>query len=446
MNRFVEKAFCCKPDYMPLCVVKVRNTDEVSGVLKYCYKNDISVIPRTGASSSEGQLAVINDNTIFLDASPIRKLISLDEENMMVTVGCGMPLSELEEMVNEKGLTTGHCPQSQPLADMGGLVSTRSIGQFSTYYGGIEDMVCGLEAVLPDGKIIRIRNVPRRAAGPDLKQLFIGSEGTYGVVTEITVKLFTWYPDNMWKRGYVVKSFDTGIDVIREILVKGYRPSVVRLYDKADVDLNYGSVNIAPGEAFMFFVAEGPEPIANATGEAIAGIANKFNAKDIGTEAVEHWWKTRNNLCDDITSGRQQKRVKETKVLYATMEISASWSDIKKIYHDVMDHLPNNIPELVLLGGHVSHSYQNGTNIYFVYQVKINDPSNGTEEMYRVVEEICNCVLKQETGGIVHHHGMGKLRVRLADKEHGSSYVLLENLKHMMDPKGIMNPGDLVQK
>lgn len=127
--------------HQPLCVVNVKNKEEIKKVLTYCNENKIHVIARTGASSSEDQLLVIDDQTIIVDASAMNRLIKLDTENMMATVECGMPLAQLEKLANEKGLTTGHSPQSSPLAHLGGLVATRSIGQFSTYYGGIEDML-----------------------------------------------------------------------------------------------------------------------------------------------------------------------------------------------------------------------------------------------------------------------------------------------------------------
>lgn len=439
--RHFQKAFGYVPEHLPVCIIKLRSTEEVSKAIKYCNDNDVSVIAQTGASSSEDQLVLVNDNTVVFDCWEMNQLISLDVENMMATTGCGMMLAKLEELANAKGLTTGHCPQSQPIACMGGLVATRSIGQFSTYYGGIEDMLCGLEAVMPDGEIVRIRNVPRRASGPDLRHVFMGSEGIFAIITEVTVKLFTYYPDDFWKGAYVTSSFDKGIDSLREILVKGFRPSVVRLYDKTDMDLNYGSVELKDEEACMFFVAEGPAEIAKITGENIHRIALAHGARYIGTRVVDHWLETRNEVCATLGTDVVYDVYRETKVFYTTCEISASWTDIKDIYKNVMANVPDKIENLVLLGGHVSHSYQNGTNIYFVYQLKANNPMDMTDDDMKMKDAICVEVLKAPTGGICHHHGIGKFRVKRLPEELGSSYILLEKMKEMFDPKGIMNPG-----
>ena len=140
---------------------------------------------------------------------------------MQATAQCGVPLQVLEDRVRELGLTTGHSPQSKPVAHMGGLVATRSIGQFSTLYGGIEDMVVGLEVVFPGGQVTRIKNVPRRAAGPDIRHIVIGNEGALCFITEVTVKLFPYLPENNVFLGWTLKSMKTGFEVLREVMVAG---------------------------------------------------------------------------------------------------------------------------------------------------------------------------------------------------------------------------------
>lgn len=446
INNGYARAFDVFVNPLPICIVYVSNTEDVVKVIKFCDQNEVNLIPRTGSSSAEGLLGVQDENTIIVDASRMNKLVKLDTYNMMVTVECGYPLKELEEIVNKEGLTTGHCPQSQPLAQMGGLVATRSIGQFSTYYGGIEDMLCGLTAVMPNGEVVNIRNVPRRSAGPDLRHLFLGSEGGIGFITEVTVKLFPNYKENMWRGGYLVDSMETGFKAIREIIIKGYKPSVVRLYDKADYDFNFGSLELKEGQAFMFFMVEGPSDVVEVTGNSIHNIAMNYNAEYVGTKAVDHWYIHRNDLCDKVGSEETMEQTRQLKAMYATTEISASWSDIVKIYHDVMEAVPKKIKNLIFVGGHVSHSYINGTNIYFVYALNIDSPETSYDEHTAVVNAICEEVLKYSTGGSVHHHGMGKQRISFAKQEHGSSYVLMEGLKKQFDPKCIMNKGVLIEQ
>lgn len=446
MNRSYEKAFGLRQTPLAMAVVNVHTTEQVSAVLKYCNEQLIHVIPKTGGSAGEGLFEILHDDTIILDGSPMNQILKIDTENMMATCQCGVPLQELEDQVNKLGLTTGHSPQSRPMADMGGLVATRSIGQFSTYYGAIEDMICGMEAVRPNGEVNRIRNVPRRSAGPDLRHIYMGSEGAMGFITEITVKLFPFYPDDMWMGGYIMKDMMVGFDALRQIIVEGYKPSVVRLYDKEDMDYNFGSVKMKDNEAFMFFVAEGPRKLAQATGERIHEIAMEYGGEYIGTKAVEHWMIHRNDLCNHYTDSERYAKYRQTKILYSTTEISASWTDIKEIYRDVINNVPQKIDNLVMLGGHVSHSYINGTNIYFVYRLKMASPETSNDEHTAMVHAICEEVLKYESGGCVHHHGMGKKRVPMAWKEHGTSYPLMIDLKHMMDPNNIMNPGTLVME
>ncbi len=445
-DRCYAKSFGLFTVPLPLCIAMVKNTDQIKQVLHYCQSEKISVIPRTGASAYEGLLSCENEHSIILDASSMNQIIRIDEANMMATCECGVPLQTLEDLLQKKGLTTGHSPQSLPVAQMGGLVATRSIGQFSTYYGGIEDLLCGLKAILPDGTDICIRNVPRRSTGPDLRQLFVGSEGAFGFITEVTVKIFKYYPDSFWRGAYVVPNFTLGLETLRKIITDGYRPSVVRLYDKADYDHNYGNIELAEGEAYLFFLAEGPPGIAKATGEAIEAYLKEASARYIGAEPVDYWMIHRNDLCNTFRTKELREKFKATQSFYATTEISASWTDIGIIYGNVMARAAKEVAGLVNFGGHVSHSYQNGTNIYFVYTVEVPNPADYVAIHQQVVDIICEEVLRQETGGCAHHHGMGKMRVKFAPQEHGSSYVLMQRLKDMMDPAHMMNPGVLLAK
>ena len=284
---------------------------------------------------------------------------------MQATAQCGVPLQVLEDRVREHGLTTGHSPQSKPVAHMGGLVATRSIGQFSTLYGGIEDMVVGLEAVFPGGEVARIKNVPRRAAGPDIRHVVIGNEGALCFITEVTVKLFPYFPENNTFLGWTLKDMETGFEVLREVMVSGYKPSVARVYDPGDAGIHFSHF-AAEDDCVLLFMAEGPAGIAKATAEGIAAIVDRHpECTQVDSEYIETWF---NDLCWDASKiTAEDERIRQTRNVNRTTEISADWSSINDIYQAAQARIIAEIPDITMMGGHSSHSYINGTNMYFNY-------------------------------------------------------------------------------
>lgn len=420
------------------CVVKPCSTEEVSKALVFLNQNRIDTVPRTGGSSVTQSIEP-EEGGVILSGSDMNGIVNFNEQDMMISAKCGTPLEYIENYLNERGFTTGHFPQSLPLAHLGGLVATRSIGQFSTLYGGIEDLVVGLEAVLADGSIIRIKNSPRRSVGPDLRHLFIGSEGMLGFITEATVKLFPYRPETRWMHAWAIKGMSAGLDLIREVMVQGYRPAVVRLHDAEEVQRMFSGA-IAEDLSVLLFLAEGPASISAAIGQGICEIAGRRGAIDLGTRPVESWLKTRNNVCYELDEPIYYRHG----VVADTCEISAPWSGIAKIYEAVLERLPREMPNLVAIGGHSSHSYVQGTNIYFTFGFIVKNGSESARGDYmKVVSVIMEETLKYG-GSIAHHHGSGKYRTLWMPAEHGSSYILLNKLKEALDQNRILNKGVLL--
>ena len=251
----------------PIAIVYPKNTEEVRNLLMFCNENEVNVIPRGGKTATEGGLENWKDITIVIDALHLNEIVKIDTYNSQATVQAGVALQDLEDELRKVGFTTGHSPQSKPVAKYGGLVATRSIGQLSTLYGGIEDMVVGLECVFPDGHVSRIKNVPRRSGGPDIRHIAIGNEGTLCYITEVTVKIFKYYPENNKFLGYLVKDVETGIKVLREVMVNGFRPSVARTYSEEDAAQHF--YHFYENKCVLLFMAEGPKGIVKATVEAI---------------------------------------------------------------------------------------------------------------------------------------------------------------------------------
>lgn len=422
------------------CVVKAKSTEEISKVMKFLNDNKIDVVPRTGGSSVTQGVEPVNGGVI-LDGSLMNKIIEVNENNMTVTALCGTPLEYLEDYLNERGYTTGHLPQSLPMAHIGGLLATRSIGQFSTLYGGIEDLTIGLEAVMADGEVVRIKNVPRRSCGPDLKHLFIGNEGLLGFITEATIKIFKYRPEERWMRAYGIKDMQEGLKMLHNIMADGYKPAVVRLHDAAEVMMVLGLQGVVPAEhGIMLFLCEGPNEIAQVTGKAIARYAEQYNAVDLGDKPVLSWLKTRNDVCKTMDDGKYH----EMDCIADTCEISANWDSIGKIYEGVTTRLSDENDSLAYVGGHSSHSYMQGTNIYFTFAFMEENGSEAAQADYmNVIRVIMEETLKNG-GSIAHHHGSGKYRTEWMPEEHGSSYPLMYKLKDALDPNHILNKGVLL--
>ncbi|MFF2597103.1 FAD-binding oxidoreductase [Priestia megaterium] len=432
---------------MPMAIVYPYTTEEVQSLLQFCNKHKINVIPRSGKTATEGGLENWKEIAIVIDGSRMNKIIKIDPYNMQATVQAGVKLQTLEDELRKIGYTTGHSPQSKPVAQFGGLLATRSIGQFSTLYGAIEDMVVGLECVFPDGHISKIKNVPRRSGGPDIRHIVIGNEGTLCYITEVTVKIFKYSPENNVFHGYLLKDVDTGIKVLREVITNGFRPSVARVYSEEDARQHFS--HFYKDKCVLIFMSEGPKGIVKATNEAIEEAVSKFQegiVEKVEDQLIENWF---NNLnwTQKHLDHEFQTMVDKHKHDGFTTEVSADWENITKIYHNVIKRVKeefDRIEDVTMLGGHSSHSYLNGTNMYFVYNYNINC---APEDEMRIYHHPIHSIIIEETlklgGSMCHHHGIGKYRTEWTEAEHGSAYYMLEKLKEAFDPNGIMNFGTI---
>ena len=431
---------------IPAAVVRLADTKQVSDVLKFLNKNKINSVAKTGGTATEGGLETIVENSVVLDGSQMNQIIKIDETNMMATAQCGVCLGDLEDRLREQGFTTGHSPQSKPLAHMGGLVATRSIGQFSTLYGAIEDMVIGLEAVFPNGEVTRIKNVPRRSCGPDIRHVIIGNEGALCFITEVTVKIYKYFPENNQFLAWALDDMTTGFEILREVMVEGYRPSVARLYDPED-GVQHSFDQFAADKCVLMFMAEGNEHLARATAQGIAQIVEKHEeCRKIDSRLIENWFNHLNWGPEKIAEEREL--IRKNLHIGFTTEVSGNWDCINTIYENAIKRIREEYPhieDLTMLGGHSSHSYQTGTNLYFVYDYDVKDCK--PEEEINKYHIALNALIVEETlkagGSMVHHHGIGKYRTPWTKQEHGSAYYILKGLKDQFDPNGIMNTGTI---
>lgn len=417
----------------PLCLVEPADTKQLAHALSLAHEFGAEVVPYGGGSGVSGG-ARARAGGVLMSTRGLRGEIVVDEQNLTVRVPAGTLLSDLERTVGALGYTTGHYPQSIDLATIGGLLATRSAGQFSNKYGNIEDMTLGCTVVLVDGSIVEIDNSPRRSTGPDLLAVFIGSEGTLGVIAEVKLAL-TRKATGQWEQAYTFTDWDQGARALREVFQSGWSPAVTRLYDAIETPIHVHSDAIPAGHVGLLVLGEGPAGAVEAERVAVGEILSAMGGTAIGGAPVLHWLEKRNN------TGYFERSFAEGAII-DTIEIAAEWTDLEVLYPRVMERA-RAVPELERISGHISHCYPAGANIYFSVRATWDreaDPRVAYDAMWAAVLE----GTLESNGSISHHHGIGKVRTAWMQREHGSSYGVLRSIKEALDPKCTLNPGTLL--
>jgi alkyldihydroxyacetonephosphate synthase len=417
----------------PLAVVRPESADEIATLLRLCREARVPVIPFGGGSGVCGGIEARAD-AVVLSTRGLDGLVSLDSRDLCAAFRAGTMGGDAERRVAREGLTIGHWPQSVELSTVGGWVATRAAGQFSTSYGSIEDLVLALEVVLPDGRILRTAETPRASAGPDLRQIFMGSEGTLGVVSEVTFSLRP-QPEARRLAAFHFASLEAGLEAIRRFLRVGWRPPVVRLYDERESRRQFAA-ECPEGRCLLLLVHEGPTGAVAAEAEGVADLCRVELGEAAGAKAVEHWLEHRNQ----VPSFRE---LNERGLVVDTIEVAATWDRVMPMYHAVVAAL-RELPEVALASAHSSHSYRSGTNLYFTFAARVED----RERMPGIYAECWRRAMAATAasgGGIAHHHGIGRVRRDQLRGELGDSGIaLLRALKRSLDPDDLLNPGVLL--
>lgn len=415
--------------HLPSCVVRPTSSEMVAAALKIATQHACPVVP-FGAGSGVTGAAVPPGGAVVIDMRGMKQIVSFDPENLMVTVEPGVMGGVLEQWLSKEGFTLGHYPQSLHLASVGGLVSTRSTGTFSSKYGGIEDLILGLEAVLPNGEVVNFRATPRSATGPDLASLFVGAEGLFGIVTRVTLRIFPT-AEIRSLLGYTFPDLAAGLKALRECFGRHLRPAVLRLYDANEATGLYGRVGLSRDKPLLIVGHEGEKRVAKAEEEAFAEIAAACGAEALGA-AIGDAWEAHRFDASWLDKGNGGPHL-----MADAIEVGVSWTGLNALYDQVMNEIK---PLCTKVMGHYSHFYSTGGCIYFIFFVEGADSANVREKYHAVWETAMKCVL--EMGGTVsHHHGIGLVRSAHMRAELGTGFSLLERLKQAIDPQNIMNPG-----
>jgi len=416
----------------PACVVRPRSTAEVATTVRTAQRHGVAVVPYGGGSGVVGG-ATPPAGALVVDLTAMDRLLELNDKALYARVQAGMMGGTYEATVQARGYTTGNYPQSIDRSTVGGWIATRAAGQFSTKYGNIEDLCLGLEAVLPSGHCVRLEPIPRASVGPTLRELFLGSEGTLGIVTEVVLRVHP-LPERREVTSYAFPTFGTALDAVRRVLREGWRPAVLCGYDALE-SVRHFNAWTPTNHALLLVVSEGPSALVDAETAACALVAASAGGKACGPEPVTHWLEARNIVPSwDFFLDRE--------MLADTIEVAATWDRIDALYERVIAGL-SGAPGVVVASGHSSHGYAQGTNIYFTFVMK-PEPFANAEEAYLEAWSRALQATLDAGGTISHHHGIGRLRAPWLEKELATAYPLLRDLKRALDPTGLMNPGALI--
>jgi alkyldihydroxyacetonephosphate synthase len=416
----------------PLCVVSPTAVDQVCATVEYANRHRLPVVP-FGAGSGVCGGVLPPDGAIVVDLRRMNSILELNETALLVRVQTGMMGNAFEAQLNEVGYSMGHFPQSIDVSTVGGWVSTRAAGQYSTRYGSIDDILLALEVVLPDGRLLRTKVGPRSATGPDLRELFLGAEGTLGVVTEATMRIFP-RPESSVGQSYSFASMDDGLEAIRRITRAGWKPPVVRLYDGIETARLFTAASTG-SNCLLLLLSEGPEALTAAESQACQAICTAQGGDAVGTDPLQHWLVERNQVPGFepfLKSG----------LVLDTIEVATTWDHIHDLYREVIAALQT-VEGIVVASGHSSHSYPQGTNIYFTFAARPAEPEQAEATYFACWEQVMEATLRCG-GTISHHHGIGRLRLPWMARELGEGLTVLRSIKRVLDPNGIMNPGVLI--
>jgi len=409
---------------LPDAVVWPESTEEVALVVSAASSLGIPVYPYGGGSGVLGG-AVPEMGGVVVDLKRMRS-IRLYEEDFIVEAEAGVNGYYLESYLNHRGLTLGQIPQSLYPSTVGGWVATKATGQFSTKYGGIEDMVLGLEVVLPTGEIARFPPHPRSSTGPDLMRLFIGSEGALGIITRVWLRVQP-YPEERILQSFVHESFEEALQAVRRVLARGAKPAVVRVYDRIETKRHFYAFEEAYGKVLTIVILEGSSEVVRAE----AGILEReMGGKPLGEEPVRHWLRTRFDV-------REAPEFAPLGVVFDTIEVAAPWSRVVELYHRFKEAV-GSVDEVLFVSAHASHFYLQGACLYFTFAgVPRGDPT----EFYNRVWDAAMRATLECGGAISHHHGIGRQRRPWLRDALGGGYAVLARVKAALDPRGVMNPG-----
>lgn len=438
----------------PDAVVLPGSHEEVAALLTVCSEQQIAVVPFGGGSSVVGGLDALtgeNEAVISLDLRRLDRLVALDAVSQTATLEAGLRGPEAEALLGEHGFILGHYPQSFPYATIGGFAATRSSGQASAGYGRFDAMVVAIKVATPTGTL-ELGRSPKNAAGPDLRQLFLGSEGVLGVITEVTIHVSP-KPQTRSYEAFQLPDFTSGVEAVRRLTQEGARPTVLRLSDELETFIT-GGQSSAPGEnidaaevdaaappdggCLLLTGFEGSEQRVADTRARAAAILLECGATELGPAIGEGW------LAHRFDAPYLRDHLFDAGVLTETVETVTSWSNMMPLYEKVKEAIAGALAGVgnALVWCHISHVYPTGASLYFTIAAPLGE---NPAERWMAAKRAAGDSIAAAHASITHHHAVGVDHAPWMRDEIGErGLAVLRAVKAELDPAGIMNPGKLI--
>jgi len=433
----------------PDAVVRPGSHEEVQAVVDWCVERHVAAVPFGGGTSVVGGLAARRAGyagVLSLDLCRLDRLRAVDTDSMTAVLEPGLRGPEAEALLAGHGLTIGHFPQSFEYASIGGFAVTRSSGQSSAGYGRFDSLVVGLTVATPLGRL-DLGSSPANAAGPDLREWVMGSEGAFGVVTSVTVRVRR-VPDVKAYESWRFASFDEGAAAMRTLAQGGALPTVLRLSDETETMVNLAEPEAVGGEStgsqstggcLMVVGFEGEQAVVDARRVTTSTLLARLGGTALGESGGQAWARGR------FHGPYLRDAMLDVGVLVETVETVTFWSRLRQVYDAVKQALESALghdgrPVLVLC--HISHVYETGASLYFTVATRQDDDPVA---QWRAAKAAASDAIIRSGGSITHHHAVGRDHKPWLAEEIGPVGVeMLRAVKQRIDPTGVLNPGVLV--
>jgi len=438
---------------VPDLVVHPRHKDDVIQIVRYCTQEKIPVVPYGAGSGVVIGTRADHGGITLVMRTHMNRVLSVSERNQTARVQPGLMGPDFEAALNDapsvfgtsRAFTCGYFPQSFELASVGGWIAALGTGQASTYYGDAYDLVISQEYVTPAG-VIRTKDVPASATGPKVNDILKGSEGTFGVLVELTLKIFRHQPENTQRFAFMLPSWDASVEMARDIVQGEFgMPAILRISDPEETERGLALKGFDTGPANAFLTARGFKPgqrclcVATAEGEKgfakhVASqakrIARSHGGMSLTGYATKQWEHGR------YSDALIREDILDFGMVIDTLETSVTWDNVMQVYQGVRGFVKSR-PGTVCMT-HASHFYPQGTNLYFILILRPEDADEYARFRAQIIDRIV------EVGGSTsHHHGVGNLFAPWLEEYLGSAEMdVLRALKAHFDPDGIMNPGN----